>query len=79
LTDIGFFSFSGFGPLSGKFFFGLDLRLMFVEHQSTSGTKISVNETLFKSAIALFLNYIITVLLVKQPIFSYVLLLTIYS
>jgi len=63
LTDIGFFSFSGFGPGFTREVFSLDLdfRLMFVEHQSTSGTKISVNETLFKSIIALFLEYIFTV------------------
>jgi len=30
----------------------LDLRLMFVEHQSTSGTKIGRCQTLYKSAIA---------------------------
>jgi hypothetical protein len=51
LTDIRFFL--AFPGLKERLFsMDLDLRLMFVEHQSTSGTKIRRRETLYKSAIA---------------------------
>jgi len=51
LTDIGLFGFHGFGK-TGSFQWIWILRLMFVEHQSTSGTKISTRCTYCKSSTA---------------------------
>jgi len=52
LTDIGFVGFPGLG--TGSFQWILDIWSMFVEHQSTSGTKIYNTDNPCKSSTAWF-------------------------
>jgi hypothetical protein len=68
LTDIGFFGFSpDKRPVFRVVIFNGFGRSMFVEHQSTSGTKIGASQVVYKSGITKFSGHNNTVVLVVIP------------